>query len=99
MKSKKKKYRLIKIFICGILIFGIGGITAQAKTFVYPPTKHSVKEMYEKGTDFAGGNPGKPGNPGKRGHSGKKGVSGKKGNPGKKGKRGSDGKGRLVIVW
>ncbi len=97
--ESRKKYRIIKIFICGSLLFNIGEITAQAKTFVYPPTKHSVKEIYEKETDFLGGNPGKSGNPGKRGHSGKKGASGKKGNPGKKGKKGSDGKGRIVFVW
>ncbi|WP_314576149.1 hypothetical protein [Enterococcus gilvus] len=93
MKFRKIKYLLPKIFVCVVLLFSNSGITVQAKSFIYPPTKHSVKEMYEKETDFNGGNPGKPGNAGEKGNPGKKGNVGKKGNPG------VNGKGRFVIVW
>lgn len=86
----------ILLFSC---FFFFSSNAAEATSFVYPKTSHSVSEMYKKHDDFMRGNPGKAGN---KGHIGKEGKSGKNGNSGKKGKlgkRGKDGKGRLVIVY
>lgn len=91
------KKGLVRLLIMGSIIGSICiGNIAYAKTIVYPKTNHSATEMYQKGTDFLGGNPGRKGNSGKFGKSGNLGVAGIKGNPGKKG---NDGKGRFIITY
>lgn len=92
-EMKRKLICLASIFVVILTLSVCSSEVAQAKAIVYPKTKHSVHEMYEKHDDFLGGN---PGNPGKKGNSGKKGNPGKKG---KSGKRGNSGKGRFIIVY
>ncbi|PQC90952.1 hypothetical protein CUN38_11705 [Enterococcus faecium] len=77
---------LISLVTNKIVYADSSNLREYTHVFIYPPSKYSVKEMFEKGTDFAGGKPGKPGNMGKMGKPGNIGKMGKPGNMGKMGK-------------
>ncbi len=97
MREKWKKL-YVSTLLVGCFLFFYSNV-AEAGSFVYPKTSHSISEIYQKHDDFNGGNPGKFGNEGHLGKKGNPGKEGKHGKRGKSGKHGKNGKGRLIVVY